>query len=102
MKAYSQRDWYDRLGDVVLSIMVLGFVVFVAVICAKVCCPDTSTNYRQAILTLPNGEIVSGEVESYIYNTSNQTCIVTIDGITYRVPNNSLVIMEGNNNGTDY
>ena len=61
-------------------------------------CGENSVDVGEyAIISLPNGEVVEGEVESLIRWTASNTEI-TIDGITYYVHPLNVAIIEKNEN----
>lgn len=70
-------------------VMLLVVIAVLMVIISQM--PKDVSNKR-AIITLPNGEIVQGEVESL--KTSEYTYIITIDGITYQVGKQDAVIIK--------
>ena len=56
---------------------------------------DTKYNFDKAIISLPNGEIVEGEVDSWRdYNGSDQIQ-VKINGTTYYCHHSNVVLIEG-------
>ena len=57
---------------------------------------DTTWKYDKAIIYLPNGSIVEGEVESWRDYEDGDQIQVTIDGITYLVHSENIVLMKEN------
>lgn len=55
---------------------------------------DTTYNFNRAILSLPDGEIVSGEVQSWNDYEGDQIQ-VKIDGITYLVHSSNIALISG-------
>lgn len=60
---------------------------------------DTTYSYSKAIIILPNGEIVEGNVQSWTDFDDGDQIQVTIDGVTYLVfSSNVALIKEPKNN----
>lgn len=54
---------------------------------------DTTYSFEQAIVTLPNGELIEGEVESYWKDYEGDQIQVVIDGTTYLVHSSDVVLI---------
>lgn len=54
---------------------------------------DTTYSYKYAIISLPNGEIVEGKVESWRDYEDGDQIQVTVDGVTYLVHAGDAVLM---------
>lgn len=53
---------------------------------------DLQYNYKYAIIELPNGEIVEGEIQSWSDSESDSVCI-RVNGIDYYTSTNKAVLM---------
>ncbi len=80
-----------RFLAAVAAVLVAGCSVLTLTGCSKQGTDDTR-NYTTAILSMPDGTIVQGEVESwqFVYKTQVK---VKIGGITYYVGTENVVIM---------
>ena len=54
---------------------------------------DLTYNYKYAIITLPNGEIVEGEVESWKDFDDGDQLQITINGVTYLTHSTDVILM---------
>lgn len=54
---------------------------------------DTTYNYDRAIVSLPNGELVEGDVESWKDYEDGDQIQVKIDGVTYLVHSANVVLI---------
>lgn len=54
---------------------------------------DLTYSYKYAIVSLPNGEIVQGKVDSWRDYEDGDQIQVTIDGVTYLVHAGDIVLM---------
>lgn len=54
---------------------------------------DLTYSYKYAIISLPNGEIVEGKVDSWKDFEDGDQIQVTIDGVTYLVHSTDAVLM---------
>ena len=54
---------------------------------------DTTYSFNKAILSLPNGEIVTGKVQSWLDFDDSDQIQVTIDGVTYLVFSSNIVLI---------
>jgi len=57
---------------------------------------DTTYNYTTAIISLPNGEIVEGSVESWKDYADGDQIQVKINGKTYLVHSANVALIAGN------
>jgi len=57
---------------------------------------DFTYNYKHAIISLPNGEIIEGEVDSWRDYEDGDQIQVTIGGVTYLVHAADAVLMTEN------
>ena len=54
---------------------------------------DLTYSYKYAIISLPNGEIIEGKVESWRDYEDGDQIQVTVDGVTYLVHTTDAVLM---------
>ena len=57
---------------------------------------DTTYRFDRAIISLPNGNIVDGEVDSWIDFEDGDQIQVKIDGVTYLVHSSDIVLIKEN------
>ena len=55
---------------------------------------DTTYSFNKAIIFLPNGEIVEGEVDSWMDYEDGDQIQVKIDGVTYLVHSSDIVLIK--------
>lgn len=76
---------------------ILCFAVFVVMCVSMTGCNkqliDTTYTYERAIFTLPNGEIVDGEVESWTDYEDGDQIQVKINGKNYLVHSSDIVLI---------
>ena len=77
--------------------LVLLAIVFVVVICLSSCGGNAVDVGKYGIVSLPNGDVVEGKIESIIRWTESMTEI-TIDGITYCVHPFCVAVVESEGN----
>lgn len=56
---------------------------------------DMKYNFDRAIISLPNGEIVEGEVDSWLDYDGSDQIQVTINGVTYYCHHSNVVLIQG-------
>ena len=56
---------------------------------------DVTFSYERAIISLPNGEIVEGEVQSWTDFEDGDQIQVKIDGVTYLVHSSQAALIAG-------
>lgn len=54
---------------------------------------DTTYNFDHAIISLPNGEIIEGKIDSWIDYEDGDQIQVKINGITYLVHSSDIVLI---------
>lgn len=54
---------------------------------------DTTYNFERAILTLPNGEVIEGEVQGWKDYRDGDQIQVKIDNVTYLVHSSNVVLI---------
>lgn len=74
----------------------LTAVLLIAVLCG---CNkqiiDTTYKFNKAVISLPNGEIIEGEVQSWIDYEDGDQIQVKIDGKTYLVHSSNIALIAG-------
>ena len=55
---------------------------------------DTTYNFDKAIISLPNGEIVEGKIDSWKDYEDGDQIQVKIDGVTYLVHSSNVVLIK--------
>ena len=80
-----------------LLIIVIVAVLFICVTLLTSCnqqVADTTYKFDRAIIYLPNGEIVEGEVDSWCDYEDSDQIQVTIDGTTYYCHHSNVVLIK--------
>jgi ribosomal protein S1 len=54
---------------------------------------DTTYKYDRAIISLPNGEVIDGKVQSWRDYENSDQIQVKIDGVTYLVHSSNIVLI---------
>ena len=54
---------------------------------------DTTYTYRYAIIELPNGEIIEGNIDSWADDDNSDAICVRINGIDYYTTSNNATLM---------
>ncbi|MDR0861834.1 MAG: hypothetical protein LBN30_03535 [Oscillospiraceae bacterium] len=75
----------------VLTLLVL--VLLVTAACGNKQVFDTTYTFNWAVIELPNGNIVEGDVESWKDFDDGDQLQVKIDGVTYLVHSSKIVLM---------
>lgn len=75
-----------------LSIVVSGIVLALGLTGCNKQVIDLTYSYERAIISLPNGEIVDGEVQSWTDYGDGDQIQVKIDGVTYLVHASQVVL----------
>ena len=63
--------------------------------CGNMQMVDTTWNYNKAVISLPDGTIVEGNVESWRDYADGDQIQVKIDGVTYLVHSGDVVLISG-------
>lgn len=74
------------------AILTLG-MVFTMSACGNRQMIDLTYSYKYAIISLPNGEIVEGKVESWRDFEDGDQLQITIDGVTYLIHSTDAALM---------
>lgn len=78
----------------ILACMVAIFAVILTA-CGNMQMIDTTWNYNKAVISLPDGTIVEGNVESWKDYADGDQIQVKIDGVTYLVHSGDVVLISG-------
>lgn len=78
----------------ILACMVAIFAVTLTA-CGNMQMIDTTWNYNKAVISLPDGTIVEGNVESWKDYADGDQIQVKIDGVTYLVHSSDVVLISG-------
>lgn len=78
----------------ILACMVAIFAVTLTA-CGNMQMIDTTWNYNKAVISLPDGTIVEGNVESWKDYADGDQIQVKIDGVTYLVHSGDVVLISG-------
>lgn len=81
------------MKKILALIMVLVFMVTILAGCNKQLF-DTTYKFDKAIIYLPNGEIVEGEIDSWTDYEDGDQIQVKIDGVTYLVHSSNVVLIK--------
>lgn len=78
---------------------IIGFALLLTIIAAIFCgCNmqllDTTYSFDRAIISLPNGEVIEGEVQSWLDFEDGDQIQVKIDGKTYLVHSANIVMID--------
>lgn len=55
---------------------------------------DTTYTFNKAIISLPNGEVIEGEIDSWTDYEDGDQIQVKIDGVTYLVHSSDIVLIK--------
>lgn len=76
-----------------LSIVVSGIVLALGLTGCNKQVIDLTYSYERAIISLPNGEIVDGKVQSWTDYEDGDQIQVKIDGVTYLVHSSQVALI---------
>lgn len=76
-----------------LAIIVFSIVLAVPLVACNKQVVDLTYSYERAIISLPNGEIVEGKVQSWTDFTDGDRIQVKIDGVTYLLHASQIVLI---------
>lgn len=77
--------------------IILAAVLFITLILLSICNKqliDTTYNFDKAIVSLPNGDVVEGELTSWKDYENSDQIQVKIDGKTYLVHSTNVVLIK--------
>ena len=80
------------MKKILAIILVLGLALVILTGCNKQLF-DTTYSFDSAILTLPNGKVIEGKVESWTDYEDGDQIQVKIDGKTYLVHSSNIVLV---------
>jgi ribosomal protein S1 len=76
-----------------LAIIVSSIVLAVSLVACNKQVVDLTYSYERAIISLPNGEIVEGKVQSWTDYEDGDQIQVKIDGVTYLLHASQIVLI---------
>lgn len=76
-----------------LAIIVSSIVLAVSLVACNKQVVDLTYSYERAIISLPNGEIVEGKVQSWTDFEDGDQIQVKIDGVTYLLHASQVVLI---------
>lgn len=76
-----------------LLALILSLLLFALSACGNKQIFDTTYTFTRAILSLPDGTVISGEVESWRDYDDGDQIQVKIDGVTYLVHSSNCVLI---------
>lgn len=76
-----------------LSIVVSGIVLALGLTGCNKQIVDVTFSYERAIISLPNGEVVDGKVQSWTDYEDGDQIQIKIDGVTYLVHASQVVLI---------
>lgn len=76
-----------------LAIIVSSIVLAVSLVACNKQVVDLTYSYERAIISLPNGEIVEGKVQSWTDFEDGDQIQVKIDGVTYLLHASQIVLI---------
>lgn len=76
-----------------LAIIVSSIILAVSLVACNKQVVDLTYSYERAIISLPNGEIVDGKVQSWTDFEDGDQIQVKIDGVTYLLHASQIVLI---------
>ena len=76
-----------------LAIIVSSIILAVSLVACNKQVVDLTYSYERAIISLPNGEIVEGKVQSWTDFADGDRIQVKIDGVTYLLHASQIVLI---------
>lgn len=76
-----------------LAIIVSSIILAVSLVACNKQVVDLTYSYERAIISLPNGEIVEGKVQSWTDFEDGDQIQVKIDGVTYLLHASQVVLI---------
>ena len=76
-----------------LAIIVFSIILAVSLAACNKQVVDLTYSYERAIISLPNGEIVEGKVQSWTDFADGDQIQVKIDGVTYLLHASQIVLI---------
>lgn len=81
-----------RIFAIILAVVMILCVVLALSGCNKQIF-DTTYNFKTAIISLPNGEVIEGKVDSWKDFEDGDQIQVKINGVTYLVHSSDICLM---------
>lgn len=77
-----------------VAIIMLTLMVATLSSCGNYQMIDTTYSFDKAIISLPNGEVIEGKVDSWMDYEDGDQIQVKIDGVTYLVHSSDVVLIK--------
>lgn len=81
------------MKKILATILLLVFMA-TGVSCGNKQIIDLTYNFDKAIISLPNGQVVEGEIQSWTDYEDGDQIQVKIDGVTYLVHSSDIVLIK--------
>ena len=82
------------MKKMIVTLLVFIFALFVLTGCGSYDMIDTTYFFDYAYISLPNGEVIEGEVEQWRDYQDGDQIQVKIDGVTYLTDTTRCVLLE--------
>ena len=82
-----------RIATVILALMLAGGSIFALSGCGNKQIFDTTYTFNKAIISLPDGTVVEGRVDSWRDYEDGDQIQVKIDGVTYLVHSSNICLI---------
>lgn len=82
------------MKKILVAIIMLTLMVATLSSCGNYQMIDTTYRFDKAILSLPNGQVVEGKVDSLMDYEDGDQIQVKIDGVTYLVHSSDIVLIK--------
>lgn len=82
------------MKKILVAIIMLTLMVTTLSSCGNKQVFDTTYKFNKAIISLPNGDVVEGKVDSWTDYEDGDQIQVKIDGVTYLVHSSDIVLIK--------
>lgn len=82
------------MKKILVAIIMLTLIVVTLSSCGNYQMIDTTYSFDKAIISLPNGQVVEGKVDSWLDYENGDQIQVKINGITYLVHSSDVVLIK--------
>lgn len=82
-----------RTATVILALMIVACSIFALSGCGNKQIFDTTYTFTRAIISLPDGTVIDGKVESWKDYEDGDQIQVKIDGVTYLVHSSNICLI---------
>lgn len=89
-----KKIFNSKIFAVVLCLVLIGIIAYCATACGNYKIIDTTWNFDYAYVSLPNGGLVEGHVESWKDWEGDDTVMVKINGETFVTHYNNVVLIQ--------